>query len=174
MRLKKLPVMALLAIGVSTNHVVSLGAATTSAETPNQAPNSEHEVIRFMEALKANRPPSRKFSVNEVPSWDPKAISGFIFSAGVTVEDVNTKVVKKYSPEEVERALTAKKSKVFKSFSHISFLYAKGKPQYSQLKVTTKGAGVLAVLATWYELEFVSIEGHLKLRRCKYINRDAD
>lgn len=174
MRLHIFPVAALLTLVGCTSHAAAPKGAMPVAAPWDHSQETNPEVIRFMDALKASRTPSRKFNVNEVPNWDPKVIAGFIFSGGVTVEDVNTKAAKKFTPEEVERALVTKKGEVFQSFSHISFLYAKGKPQYSELKVTKKGDGIIAVLATWYELEFVSVDGHLKLRRCKYINHDAD
>jgi len=148
-----------------------------AAQTPTNAGQSQgkhQEVIQFLELLKAGRTPARKFNVNDVPKWETKKIAGFISPGSLTVEDVNTKVVKKYSPEEVDRALAQKKGEVFQSFSHISFLYAKGKKQYSEIKYVEKPDGVLAVLATWYELEFVSDGDHLKLRKCKYVNSDKD
>lgn len=159
--------------------VVAIGGPSLRCEMPSAHLESRdqkkyQEVIRFMDLLKAHRPVTRKFNVKDVPNWEIKSIAGFIYAGGVTVEDVNTKVVKRYSPYEVELALTQKRGEIFTVFSHISFLYAKGKKQYSELKFTDKPDGILAVLASWYELEFVSDGTHFKLRKCKYVNTEND
>lgn len=171
--LQKLLGLVLLGTAIGS---IKLQCATPAAQSAGhgQDQGKSQEVIRFMELLKAGRAPVRKFNVNDVPSWEPKSIAGFINPGGFTVEDVNSKTIKKYSPDEVERALRQKRGEVFKSFSHISFLYAKGKKQYSEVKFVEKPEGVLALLATWYELEFVSDGTHLKLQKCKYVNVDKD
>ena len=174
MRLHILSVAVLLSLVGCTSKAAVGNRSVPVATSVDLLQEANSEVTRFMDALKASRTPSLMFNVNDVPNWDPKAIANFVVPGGVIIEDVNTKVAKKFTPQEVERALFGKKGEVFKAFSHISFLYAKGKPQYSELTVTRKAGIVLAVLATWYELEFISVQGHLKLRRCKYINLDAD
>jgi hypothetical protein len=145
---------------------------TVPGVDPNQG--RHQEVIQFLDLLKAGRAAVRKFKVADVPNWDVKRIEDLIYPDGCTIEDVNTKLVKKYSPAEVERALVEKKGDIFKSFSHVSFLYAKGMKQYSEVKFIDRSGGVTAVLATWYELEFVVDGARLKLKKCKYVNSDKD
>lgn len=164
-------VMSLLGLPMA---VSSLHCVAQPAPGVTKSQGKEQEVIRFFELLKAGRSASRKFNVNEVPNWDCKAIAGVISSSGLTVEDVNAKGIKKFSPDEVEQALVKKQGTAFQSFAHISFLYAKGKKQYSEVKVTEKSGMVLATLATWYELEFATEGGQLRLRKCKYVNPDKD
>lgn len=151
-----------------------LQSATQTKPSVRQSQGKYQEVIQFLELLKAGRTVPRKFNVNDVPNWEPKSIAGFISLGGLTVEDVNTKMVRKYSPGEVEQALKLKKGEVFQSFSHISFLYGKEKKQYSEVKFVEKPDGALAMLATWYELDFVTDGDHLRLRKCKYVNSDRD
>jgi hypothetical protein len=151
-----------------------LHCAAQPAPGAAKNPVKTQEVTRFFELLKAGRAASRNYNVNDVPNWDSKAIVGFVTTGGLTVEDVNAKGAKRYSPDQVEAALTKRAGEVFQSFSHISFLYAKGKKQYSEVRFTEKPGCVVATLATWYELEFITDGGRLKLLKCKYINQDGD
>lgn len=160
-------------IGANGVHTSCLGASPANAAKIEDSTKSG-DVSKFLDLLKAGRPASRKFNIGEVPNWNIQAIVGFISSKGMVLEDVNSKSQNRYSPGEVAQALKERKGEVFESFSHISFLYAKGKKQYSEVKITEKPGLVSATLASWYEMEFVTENGQLKLRRCKYINIEGD
>lgn len=140
----------------------------------NQVVHGEGEnvVKSFFNVLKSDRKPSRKFSINDTPLLNIEIIVGYISQKGLIVNDVNSNKSEHFSSSQITESLSGRHGEPFRTFAHISFLCAHTKTQYNDMKIHKVKNGMVAVLGTWYELEFEIENGSMKLKSCKYINHE--
>ena len=132
------------------------------------------DITSFLSIIKATKPVPRRFNVKDAPDWSIDRLMECISKNGVVLENVNTKKKKAVSYKEAEASLRKRKGDLFRALAHVSYLYSQARKQYSELRFVEQSNCVLVTLASWYEFDFAMESGRLKLRKCKYVNEDAD
>jgi hypothetical protein len=137
-------------------------------------PKDFNGAYEFLEYIKYQIEPKGPFDLQSVPAWDVPKFVSFISVQGMEFSDVNGGLHGHRSVNQIKGSLSSRKGEVFMTFAHLASIYSEPYKQYSELTFSRKRSEYVVNVADWYRLTFVSEGGHLRLRKCDYLQPEGD